>query len=304
MALLGIVASDPTPDSGRVAWLLISVLLGSGALFIINDILDAESDRVTAPYLPLPAGLVTRRDGVVASVVVLAGALATLWIAADGIGGFAVALGLTIAAAGLSAAYSLLKDEGILGSFAIAVPQAMPVAIGWYLFGHQHAGLFAVAAAYCLLACVSNNVLAALRDVDLDPVVGNRTLPVRRGAVAGFQFAAVVAAAAVLLVVVMAVLQWPAVWALATAIAALAIMASSYGSTKRNFALPDRGRVQRMGDMRTFKLGDFVRNGAAVAAFQPLLALAVGVAYFVKQYVGNRIYAARMIRGGLSDKMR
>jgi 4-hydroxybenzoate polyprenyltransferase len=296
---MGWVVAEAHPGVWSLTWLALYVALAGGALFIVNDILDADGDRVTAPYLPLPSGLLTIREAWSWAAAYFAAALVALFVACGGAVRAGTSLGLTLAGVLFSIAYSKVKDDGVLASFVIAVPQTIPAVVGWYLAGHHHPWWLVGVLAYLLLACVSNNILAALRDVDLDPVVGNTTVPVRIGAVPAFRLAARVAALAFVPIAVLAVLVPGGWWGLAVAAPAAAVLAASYRRTLAAFGEPGRGRLRRMADMRQFKLGEYVRHAALVAVFSVQVALSAGVAMQAMLYVGALVYGRRVVRGGI-----
>jgi 4-hydroxybenzoate polyprenyltransferase len=296
---MGWVVADPHPGTWSLTWLALYVATAGGALFIVNDILDADGDQITAPYLPLPSGLLTVGEAWAWAAAYFSAALLALFIACGGIVRAGLALGLTVAAVVFSMAYSKVKDDGVVASFVITVPQAIPAVVGWYLAGHEHGWWLVGVLAYLLLACVSNNILAALRDVDLDPVVGNMTLPVRIGAVPAFRLAARVASLAFVPILLLAAVVPGGWWGLVVAVPAAALIARSYRRTLVAFGEPDRGRLRRMADMRQIKLGEYVRHTALAAVFSVQVALAAGVAMQAMLYIGALVYARRVIRGGL-----
>jgi 4-hydroxybenzoate polyprenyltransferase len=294
----GVVAAHPL---GVVAMIELVVYTASagGALFIVNDILDAEGDRVTAPYLPLPSGLVGKRQAWAGAVGYFLVGVVALALACHTMAAFGEAAGLTLATVALSMVYSKVKDEGVVASLVISIPQTVPVVVGWRLAGGGRPWALVLVVVCHLVACVSNNILAALRDVDLDPVVGNRTLPVRIGAASAFRLAARTAYAAVAPILVLAVVV-PGGWrGLPVAAAAVVALATSYRGTRATFTEPGRGRVQRMADMRSFKLGVYLLHVAVAACFSPLTALVAGALLYLMLRYGGRIYHRRVICGGL-----
>uniref|UniRef100_UPI001EF64D0C UbiA family prenyltransferase n=2 Tax=unclassified Frankia TaxID=2632575 RepID=UPI001EF64D0C len=296
---MGWAVADPSPDPWPLVWLAGYVAAAGGALFIVNDILDADGDQITAPYLPLPSGLLTVREAWAAAAGYFAVALGALFIACGGVARTGLALALTIAAVVFSMAYSTVKDEGVVASFVVSVPQTIPAVVGWYLAGGQHPWWLVGVLAYLLIACVSNNILAALRDVDLDPVVGNMTVPVRIGATRAFQLAARVATLAFVPIVILAAVVPGGWWGLAVAAPAALIMSFCYRRTLAAFGEPGRGRLRRMADMRLFKFGEYVRHTALAAVFSVPVALSAGVVMQATLYFGGFVYALRVIRGGI-----
>ncbi|MQY03731.1 UbiA family prenyltransferase [Actinomadura macrotermitis] len=297
-AVMGGVAAAHPLGVWRIVGLVVFTAAAGGALFIVNDILDADGDRVTAPYLPLPSGLVTVGQAWAATGAYFAAGIAALYLACGTPGRFGVAAGLTAATVVLSMAYSKVKDGGVVASVVISIPQTIPAVIAWYLAGGGRPWALALVVVYHLTACVSNNILAALRDVDLDPQVGNRTLPVRLGAARAFRLAAVVAYLALVPVAALSALL-PSWTGLPVAAVALVLMAGSHRRTLATFGEPGRGRIQRMADMKVFKSGEFVRHMAVVACFSVPAAAVTGAALYLMLWGGGRVYRARMINGGI-----
>ncbi|MEO3786699.1 UbiA family prenyltransferase [Actinocorallia sp. B10E7] len=298
-AVMGGVAAQDALGAPQIVGLVVFTAAAGGALFIVNDILDAEGDAVTAPYLPLPSGLVTKKQAWYATGAYFAVGVVALYLACGDPGSFAIAAGLTAVTVVLSMAYSKVKDEGVVASFVISIPQTVPAVIAWMLAGGGRPWALALVVVYHLTACVSNNVLAALRDVDLDPLVGNRTLPVRLGAARAFRLAAVVAYLALVPVLVLAVTVDGGWRGLPVAAVALALMAGSHRRTLATFHEEGRGRIQRMADMKMFKTGEYVRHMAVVACLSLPAALITGALLYLMLWGGGKLYARRMIKGGI-----
>ena len=300
--LMGWAAARSSGGGGGLVPLVLLCLfvaLAGGALFIVNDILDADGDRTTAPYLPLPAGLLTVRQSWAWAGAYLMGALVALYLAAGTAGRFAVALGVTVAGVLAAMVYSKVKDDGLIASVMVTVPQTLPAVIAWWLAGATAGWALAVVLAYCVLACISNNIMAALRDVDLDGEVDNRTLPVRVGGAAAFRLAARIALLALVPVAVAGVAA-PQGWAAVPfGLAAAGVLAGTYRRTLATFEEPGRGRVRRMKDLRGFKFGEYLRHAALVAAFDPVLALVAGVLMYASLFFGHKVYTRRLIDGGI-----
>jgi len=298
-ALVGWVAADPDLTSwGRMAALLVAVTALNGAMFIINDLLDAEGDAVTAPYLPLPSGLLSRRQAWLAMGAGLLTAVLCVLLAAPSAGRLAVAAGLILLGTIPSAGYSKVKDLGIWGSLTVALPQCIAAVVAWVLAGGGPAGELLLVLAYLMLACVSNNILAALRDVEKDPEAGNRTLAVRLGAPRAFRAAALTGFAALAPVLVLAAVR-PGWWALVFAGVGAAIHLFCYPRLLRSFADPERDRTQRLADQRLWKLGEYVRHSSVVAAFNPVVGLVAGVVLYACLRGGYRVYNSRLVSGAI-----
>src|SRR6266705_2789662 len=44
----------------HVLFLIVFLMAFQAAMFVVNDLYDADSDKVSAPYMPIPSGVVTR----------------------------------------------------------------------------------------------------------------------------------------------------------------------------------------------------------------------------------------------------
>src|SRR5690349_2149696 len=68
-----LAANDP-PGLGRMLAAMATAVVAGALTNIANDLLDEEKDRATAPELPLPSGLLRRREAALAfSLLVLVG---------------------------------------------------------------------------------------------------------------------------------------------------------------------------------------------------------------------------------------
>jgi 4-hydroxybenzoate polyprenyltransferase len=303
-AIFGGVAAEHALSSVKLIELVVFTAGAGGALFIVNDILDAEGDEVTAPYLPLPSKLVTKAQAWAGAAGYFVVGVIALVLACGTLQRLGIAAGLTLGTVVLSMVYSKVKDEGVFASVVISLPQTAPAVIAWVLAGGGRPWALALVVVYHLTACVSNNILAALRDVDLDPLVENLTLPVRLGAAKAFRLASIVAYLAFVPIVILAIAV-PHGWqgGVPVGAVALGIMLWCQRQTYASFKEEGRGRIQRMADMKTFKTGEYVRHMAVAACFSLPVALVAGLALYLMLRIGARVYAARLIRGGIARSL-
>jgi 4-hydroxybenzoate polyprenyltransferase len=305
--LAGWMATGPRLDGSHVTQLLalyVAIALAGGAAFVINDLMDVEGDKVTAPYLPLPSGLLSRKVAWTLVAVYLAGALIFLYLACDGVGSFLICLLVIVVSAMGAMGYCRYKKDGIVASVIVTVPQTIaPAVIGWVAAGGGPAWRLVAVLGYAVLAGVSNNIIAALRDVDLDATVGNRTLPVRIGAPAAYRRAAQLAFAALAVVIVLAATIHGGVWAWPFVAVAGGVLWWAYRRGAARFAQPERGRRQRMADLRLFKTGEYVRHAAIVAVFNPVVAI-VALVYLLGGFmIGYWVYHHRLTDGTIHGAM-
>ncbi len=122
---------------GRTLLALLAFCLGSSAIYLVNDVLDVESDRAhpTKRKRPIAAGEVSIRAALVLSAACVTGALALGWFAGGRPPGVAaVVLGYML----LNLAYSLrLKHVVLLDAFCIAGGFILRVLAGGLAAGAQ-----------------------------------------------------------------------------------------------------------------------------------------------------------------------
>ncbi|MFG1945425.1 UbiA family prenyltransferase [Nonomuraea sp. NPDC048826] len=293
------VAPDGTPDPLPLIGLCTFLFFGFVALQILNDVKDVEGDRITAPYLPLPSGLLSVRTAARLAVAYMGVGLLALLLTLPHLFWVVVILATTGAAAGILVAYSKLKGQGVLASAIITVAFALPLLWAWFVAGGGDPIVLVTLVFYTQVTYFSGNIIAALHDVDLDERAGNTTFPVRVGAPRAFRFMVGVAGVGWLLVPVIALLGPYGMWALPFIVPGLALLAVSYRRMLRTLQVPDRGRLRRIDDLGPMKVSDQFRNAAVLAVFAPWVAL---VAFAVIQAIawsGHYLYMWRIVRGGL-----
>ncbi|WP_143118722.1 UbiA family prenyltransferase [Actinomadura madurae] len=282
-----------------LAGLCAFVVLGSAAMQIVNDLGDIEGDRVTAPYLPLPAGLLTQRAAGLAACGYLGAGSFVLWWTLPHWRWFVAVLAMVAASLAAFRLYSAVKPLGVITSVIIAFPMGFPLIWAWLVAGHHDTGLFAVLLAYTTITFVSGNIITALHDVDLDEQAGNRSYPVRVGAPAAFRFMIRMVLSSWLLVLIIFALADQAIYGLPFAFASLALLAVSYQSVLKTLAEQDRGRLRRIDDLGPIKISDQLRHAAVLAALAPDVSLATFTLIQVVAWTGHYLYRRRVVRGGI-----
>lgn len=116
--------SHPRPEDHadvlRALWALLAFCLGASSIYLVNDVLDVESDRAhpTKRNRPIAAGRVSLPLALSTSVLCVGGALALAWLAGDRGWGVVLVVGGYIA---LNFAYSVwLKHLVLIDAFCIA----------------------------------------------------------------------------------------------------------------------------------------------------------------------------------------
>jgi len=175
----------------RILLLVLFLMAFQAVMFVVNDIYDADKDRISAPYMPIPSGLVTRKVAIAEALLLGAiffGSFFTIaqdWFAV-------IAVLITIPAAlGTMKLYGATKSawfSPLLGfsTFASAALWA------WLLAGRQNPKAFFVLFVAAGLHGIHANVRAQMRDIEGDPKAGNVTLASRLGARKTMWIAAIV----------------------------------------------------------------------------------------------------------------
>lgn len=283
--------AESAPDYGRLA-AYFGVVLGLRNLaVIINDILDAPKDRVTAPFLPIPRGAVTSM------------AAAELAVASFGIAlGVLVWLGvlrlpllppvLTLLACGvLTPLYSASKSWGLLSSVISASVHSVPAMGAWWFAGRANLNSFLLLMVVVMLHGMQVNLQAALRDVDGDPKVGNRTWAVRLGPARAFDTATWLAAGKTLLLIPLAFMPGGNPYGLMWIAAALVSTTRAAWVVRPQFASASgRDRLGRDRDLREWTRASFVTLIAISGIYMPLGTLVLGA--FLRGWflVTDRLY--------------
>jgi 4-hydroxybenzoate polyprenyltransferase len=176
-----LVATSP-PRFGRLAAMVGAVMVGRMIVNVINDILDEEKDRVTAPELPLPSGLVTLPQAALTAGALTICLLVLLAIAGGSWVGFSVGAG-GIALGGLFiGSYSFVKPHALVAMAVTGGAFLSGSLTAWLVAGGGWSAAVAIVLAYALLRGLAGNVFSTLRDVELDAEVGNHSIAVRLGA--------------------------------------------------------------------------------------------------------------------------
>ncbi len=136
LALYALAARGYAPDAALVGWSLLAALACNVYITGLNQWADVAVDRVNKPWLPIPAGRLSRRNAGVVIVVCLLVALGTsAWLSWP-------FFGLIALIAAIGTAYSLpplhLKRHHGLAAGAIALVRGLLINVGFYLhFLHE-----------------------------------------------------------------------------------------------------------------------------------------------------------------------
>lgn len=176
-----LAASDPPGVGGLIAIMATAALSRAGAN-VINDIVDSEKDRVTAPELPIPSGVVSLGQAVLTAGAIAGAMMITSALASVSLLAYVGCLAALFAGAVLTVLYSLAKPYLLLAPIVAAgVYVCLPLA-GWLAAGAGSLIPIALVLAFQFVYGIAGNVQAGLRDVEADGEVGNRSIAVHLGA--------------------------------------------------------------------------------------------------------------------------
>lgn len=299
IAAAGWFAAADGAWSWRLCCAILALMLAHGASNVINDIADLEQDQVTKSWLPLPSGLLDLRQAVATLALLSAAVVALVAAASAAREDFALAIALLVLGGVFVIAYSVMPG-GRLAIAVASVPYGLVALTGWVLAGGGGEGIAAVLACVCLYGAASQ-VHAAIRDVDTDAEVGNRTVAVRFGSArslaaaaacdVGANLAALAAGASAGRLALVAPLA-----ALSTA----AALAAYRRAARRQAEL--RGRFARVKATRGLAVVRYGALAALVAAFSPGAAAALCLAAAAAIPLLRR-HERRVVGGSLRRRM-
>jgi len=289
-------AGEPTTASE--AAILVGVLAAmQGAMFTINDVFDAPKDAISAPYLPIPSGLVSRNAARLQAVV-----LALCF----GVGCLLLAEGLWAifaVVATMPPAFVTMKLYGrsksawyspLLGSTA----SSSAASWAWLLAGAHNLGAFVLLFSAATLHGVHANLRAQLRDIHGDPLANNLTLAVRLGAKRTFWLAAAVRFVELGLILTMWLL-FGAHWGGAFLLLAMVLLVIGVVTAPVVYQ-ETRERIQQTEALSLWMYISFVSEIAMLATLAPMVAAATGLFMFSWFHLVRRSYYSRLVGGRLA----
>jgi geranylgeranylglycerol-phosphate geranylgeranyltransferase len=196
--LLGeLLALGALPSLAQATYGFLSIFCISATALILNDYFDIETDRINAPARPLPAGLVTKSEVVILSVVVAL--LGFLFSALIGYQAFAITVGVWLVGFLYN---SRFKRAGLWGNLFVAFSVGMTFIFGGIVAGHPFEVVVWYLAVTTFLIDLGEEIAADALDVEGDRRTGSRSLaviwgPERAMTVAAAIFGLVVAGSAV-----------------------------------------------------------------------------------------------------------
>jgi len=198
-----LLALGKFPTAAQVASGFLSVFFISATSLILNDYFDIESDKINAPERPLPAGLVTKRDVVLLSIVVtMLGFITSSLISLE-------ALAVIILAWVVGFFYNWrFKKAGIIGNLMVSFSVGMTFIFGGIVIGKPFEKLVWSFAIMVLLINLGEEIAADAIDVEGDRQAGSRSLAVMFGS----ENALKISGAVFLLVIIISALPFLLGW--------------------------------------------------------------------------------------------
>ncbi|NHQ60000.1 UbiA family prenyltransferase [Chlorobium sp. BLA1] len=176
-ALLGeLLALGYLPSFRQAALGFLTIFCISATALILNDFFDIETDRINAPYRPLPSGLVSKAEALLlATVVALLGFLSGWMIGVE-----AFALVLVVWIAGFLYNWRL-KKSGIIGNLIVGFSVGMTFVFGGIMVGNPFEKIVWFLALTTMFVDLGEEIAADALDVEGDRKTGSRSLAVRFG---------------------------------------------------------------------------------------------------------------------------
>jgi 4-hydroxybenzoate polyprenyltransferase len=181
IAIPGWLAASGSTSVGRLAALVGAMMGGRAGANVLTDIFDREKDRVTAPELPLPSGLVTVRQAIGLFCFIVFAILLLLALASETLSGFLLGLA-GFAFGGISIGiYSFVKPYAWMAVTVTGFAYLSAPLAAWLVAGGGWSAEAGIVFVYAMLYGAAANVFSTLRDVDKDGQVGNFSIAVRLG---------------------------------------------------------------------------------------------------------------------------
>jgi geranylgeranylglycerol-phosphate geranylgeranyltransferase len=163
------------PGAGRAAAAFGAIFLTSGAILVLNDYFDVETDRVNAPHRPIPSGQVPPAAALVFFIALTAAGLSLAAYTGPATLGLAALLGL------VGFLYNRwFKKSGLPGNLMVSFSVGMT-----FVYGGLSAGalnrLVLLFAAVAALVDLGEEIAADAMDAEGDRLAGSRSLAITRG---------------------------------------------------------------------------------------------------------------------------
>jgi 4-hydroxybenzoate polyprenyltransferase len=283
-----------------VALLALFVAVYQALLMVLNDWIDAEKDRRSAPYLPIPSGVVRRSSALLEGLGFGIAFLTLLWVLGSDFRAVAITLATIPPALATIKIYGRTKSAWYSPVLASTAAASGPL-WGWLLAGHRNPALFGQVFAIAMIHGLHTNLRAQLRDIEGDPKAGNVTVAVRLGAKKTF-WLTIALRAVELGGIGMLCLSSGKTGAWFWLVAAFLVFAGNLTRAKEYER--SRSRLEQTKVLTVWIYASLLAEIAVLGVFQPLAAGATLVFMFVWYNAVRSGYRIRIEQGGLASDWR
>lgn len=197
------LAAGTIPRPTELVLGFLSFFFISATALILNDYFDYEIDKINAPERPLPAGMVTKQDVVVLSVLI-----ASLGIISGALIGPAALL-VVIVVWGVGAAYNWrFKRTGLAGNLMVSFSVGMTFIFGGIVVGHPTDIVVWWFGILAMLIDLGEEIAADAMDFKGDALIGSRSLAIVLGPRKALVISAGIFCTVVLVSILPFVYQW------------------------------------------------------------------------------------------------
>lgn len=171
-----LLALGQVPDILTLCSGFLSVFLISGAILVSNDVIDYETDKVNAPHRPLPSGVVTKKEAILFTLLLLGAGL--LLSSFTGIISFLVALLL----AAIGFIYNrFAKKSGLPGNLMVSISVGTTFLYGGVTTGQPPDGAIIFFSVITALFDLGEEIASDTMDAEGDKKINSRSLAILYG---------------------------------------------------------------------------------------------------------------------------
>lgn len=297
IAIPGWLAAKSSTSTTRLVAMVVAIMAGRMAANVVNDLFDKDKDRVTAPYLPLPSGLLTVRQAILV-VGVLAGCMFALLFlaAAANWSRFFLGVGGVTVGALVYSTYSFVKPYPVIALAVTGFVYMCPPTTAWIIAGGGWSIEFVVVLYYALMCGIAANVFSGIRDVGRDADVGNYSVAVRLGVKKALLLALTLESVACLCIFGISILRHCPIFGVLIGTVSIGLLTLTFLKSAEKIRLAS-SRTERMILMGPIYLA---RNYIGIILVQSLpIGFAVGLVFVVVRRAPIALYARRIQRGEL-----
>ncbi len=164
-------------------YVFVAVFFITGAGNTINDVFDAEIDKINKPHRPIPSGAIRKKDALYFSILLFVAGILTASFIRPPEAELPIALYIAAINSLILIEYArTLKRTPFFGNLAVGYLTGSTFLFGGAVFGIV--GLWSVGVLFMLsmFATLGREIVKDIEDIEGDKTVGADTLPIRIGA--------------------------------------------------------------------------------------------------------------------------